>query len=144
MPSSARTTSSSCSSSATRSDGLGGPLLGGSLEPDGGVAAVALGGVGPAGLGVELAGRLGGALLGARSGPSSSSVEGGLLRLDAGRASSSANAAFSAVRAVGEVAVGLGLLGAVAGGVAPGCDQLGVGDPGGGGAEDDTERRRRG
>ena len=39
----------------------------------------------------------------------------------------------------GEVAVGLGLLGTVAGGVAAGCDELGVGDPGGGGAEHDTE-----
>ncbi len=43
----------------------------------------------------------------------------------------------------GEVAVGLRLLGPVAGGLAAGLHQLGVGDAGGGGAEHDAEPRQR-
>ena len=69
-------------------------------------------------------------------------AERGLLLVDA-RPACSANAAFSAVRCVGEVAVGLGLLGPVAGGVAARLQQLGVGDPGGGGAEHHSRGRRR-
>ena len=47
--------------------------------------------------------------------------------------------ACSVVRARREVAVGLGLLGPVAAGVAAGLHELGVGDPGGGRAERDAE-----
>lgn len=41
---------------------------------------------------------------------------------------------------LGELAVGLGLAGTVAGGLAAGVDELGVGDPGGGDAEEDAGR----